>query len=149
MLVEPFQGWRPRTVTPRRTKQALAQGLAEWVDVHVPAAEQIRVVLENLGTHTPAARSAVFPPADAGRIRRQLEWHLTPGPGSGWHRAELALAVLARQGLHRRIPDAHTLAREVAVWEARRHYHQATIEWRFTTIDARMKLQSLEPKASR
>jgi hypothetical protein len=55
LLAEPFQGWRPLMVTPRRTKQELAHCMAALVDVHVPKAEKIRVVVDNLSPHTPAA----------------------------------------------------------------------------------------------
>jgi hypothetical protein len=148
IMAEPFQGWRHLTVTPRRTKQEFAQCMAELVDVHFPEAEKIRVVLDNLSTHTPAALYEVFPPADARRILRKLEFHPTPVHGSWLNMAEIELAVLARQCLNRRVPDVHTLAREVAAWEARRNGHQATIDWRFTTKDAQTKLKSLYPKYS-
>ncbi len=148
IMAEPFQGWRHLTVTPHRTKREFAQCMAELVDVHFPEAEKIRVVLDNLSTHTPAALYEVFPAAEARRILRKLEFHPTPVHGSWLNMADIERAVLARQCLQRRIPNAHTLAREVAAWEARRNRHQATIDWRFTAADARMKLKSLYPKES-
>ena len=148
IMVEPFQGWRHLSVTPRRTKQAFAQCMAELVDVHFPEAEKIRVVLDNLSTHTPAALYEVFPPADARRILRKLEFHPTPVHGRWLNMADIELAVLARQCVHRRIPEIHIMTREVAAWEGRRNRHQATIDWRFTTKDARIKLKSLYPKES-
>jgi hypothetical protein len=148
IMAEPCQGWRHLTVTPRRTKQAFAHGMAELVDVHVPEAEKLRVVLDYLSPPTPAALSDVLPPADARRLLRTLECHPTPVHGRWLHMAAIALAVLARQCLNRRIPDVHTMGREVAAWEARRHRHHATIAWRFTTKDARIKLKSLYPKYS-
>jgi hypothetical protein len=148
IMAEPFQGWRHLTVTPHRTTREFAQCMAALVEVHFPEAEKIRVVLDNLSTHTPAALYEVFPAAEARRILRKLECHPTPGPGSWLNMADSERAVLARQWLQRRIPNAHTLAREVAAWEARRNRHQATIDWRFTAADARMKLKSLYPKES-
>jgi len=148
MMVEPFQGWRHLSVTSRRTKREFAHGMAELVDVHFPQAEQIRVVLDNLSTHRPAALYEVFPPAEARRILRKLEWHLTPVHGSWLNMAEIELAVLARQCLNRRIPDATSMACEVGAWEARRNHHQGTIDWRFTTKDARIILKSLYPQGS-
>lgn len=82
LMAEPFQGWRHLTVTARRTKQECAQCLPALVDVHVPEAEKIRVVLDHLSTPTPAALYEVFPPAEARRILRKLEFHLTPVHGS-------------------------------------------------------------------
>jgi len=120
--------------------------MAELVAVHVPEAEKSRVVLDNVSTHTPVALYEVFPPADTRWMLRKLEFHLTPVHGSWLHMAKMERAVLARQCLNRRIPDANTRAHEVAAWEARRNRHQAMIDWRFTTADARMKLKSLYPK---
>jgi hypothetical protein len=125
-----------------------AHCMAELVDVHFPAAERIRVVLDNLRTHTPAALYEVFPPTEARRMLRKLEFHLTPVHDSWLNMAEIELAVLARQGLNRRISDEATMAREVAAWEARRNRHQAVIDWQFTTTNARIKLKSLYPKES-
>jgi hypothetical protein len=98
--------------------------------------------------HTAAALYEVFPPAEARRMLRRLELHLTPVYGSCLHMAELELTVLTRQCLKRRIPDASTLAREAAAWEARRNCHHATIDWRFTTRDVRIKLKRLYQKYS-
>jgi hypothetical protein len=148
IMAEPFQGWRHVTLTSQRTKREFAHCMAELVDVHFPRAEKIRVVLDNLSTHTPGALYEVFPPAEARRILRKLELHPTPVHGSWLNMAEIELAVLTRQCLNRRIPDLFTMAREVAAWEARRNRHPATIDWRFTTKDARIKLKSLYPKYS-
>jgi DDE superfamily endonuclease len=145
IMVEPFQGWRHLTVTPRRTKWEFAHCMAELVDVHFPAAERIRVVLDNLSTHTPAALYEVFPPAEARRMLRKLEFHPTPRHGSWLNMAEIELAVLARQCLNRRIAGIALLSRETAAWEVRRNRRQATIDWRFTAADARIKLKSLYP----
>jgi hypothetical protein len=148
IMAEPFQGWRQITVTPRRTKREFAHCMRELVDVHFPVAEKIRVVLDNLSTHTPGALYEVFTPAEARRILRQLEFHLTPVHGSWFNMAEIELAVLARQCLNRRIHDMATMTRETSAWQARRNRGRATIDWRFTTADARIKLKSLYPKES-
>ena len=149
IIVEPFQGWRHLSVTTRRTKREFAQCMAELVDVHFPAAEKIRVVLDNLKTHTPGALYEVLSPAEARRILRKLEFHRTPVHGSWLKMAEIEFAVLARQCLNRRIRDTAMMTRETAAWQQRRNRSQATIDWRFTTDDARIKLKSLYPKESR
>jgi hypothetical protein len=148
IMVEPFQGWRHLSVTSRRTKQEFARCMAELVNTHFPKAVKIRVVLDNLSTHTPGALYEVFPPAEARRILRKIEFHPTPVHGSWLNMAEIELAVLVRQCLNRRIPEATAMAREVAAWEARRNRHRAIIDWRFRTEDARMRLKSLYPKES-
>jgi hypothetical protein len=148
-MVEPVRGWRQITVTPRRTKREFAYCMQERVAVHFPKAEQIRVVLDNLSTHTPGALYDVFPPADARRILRKLACHRTPVHGSWLKMAEVELAVLARQCLNRRVPDRAAMTREPSAWHARRNHRQAVIDWRFPTGDARIKWKRLYPKASR
>lgn len=118
MLAEPFQGGRQLTVTPRRTQQALAHCLAELGAVHGPTAEQMRVVWDHRSPYPPAALSAVFPPADARRLRRTLEFQRTPGQGRWGNRAAMERAVLARQCLNRRMLAVQTRGRAVAAWEA-------------------------------
>ena len=59
--------------------------------------------------------------------------------------AELELASLARQCLGRRLPDTATLETEVGAWQAPRNAQGATITWRFTVDDARLKLHRLYP----
>jgi hypothetical protein len=145
VLCQPLAGWRHVEVTDRRTKHDFALQMRALVDVHCPAAELIRVVLDNLNTHTPAALYEAFPPAEARRILRKLEFHYTPVHGSWLNMAELEFSMLGRQCLGRRIPDRDTLATEVAAWEVARNEQRATIRWQFTVEDARRKLHRLYP----
>ncbi len=145
MFFAPLLNWRHVTVTDQRTAIDWAQCMRELVDVHFPEAERITVVLDNLNTHTPAALYAAFAPAEAKRIWDKLELHYTPKQGSWLNMAEIELSVVSRQCLDRRIPDQATLIREVAAWEAERNAMQATVQWRFTTADARIKLKHLYP----
>jgi DDE superfamily endonuclease len=89
----------------------------------------------------------VFPPAEAKRLLDRLECHYTPKHGSWLNMAEIELGVLSRQCLDRRIPEQECLAAEVAAWEQRRNERQATVNWRFTTEDARIKLKRLYPSS--
>ncbi len=145
LFFEPLAGWRHLEVTERRTKQDWASAIRDLVDVHYPHAHTIRLVLDNLNTHVGGALYEAFPPAEARRILARLELHYTPKHGSWLNMAESELSILARQCLDRRLADAGTLAREVAAWEARRNSAQATMDWRFTTADARIKLAHLYP----
>ena len=115
------------------------------VDVHYPAAAVVAVVLDNLSTHSPAALYQAFPPAEARRILKRLEFHHTPKHGSWLNMAELEFSVINRQCLGRRIPDQETLRHEIAAWEAERNAARATVRWRFTVTDARTKLHRLYP----
>jgi hypothetical protein len=145
MLFEPLQGRRRVKVTERRTKVDWAEMIREVVDVDYPEAEIIVLVLDNLNTHTLGSLYEAFEPAEARRIARKLEIHYTPKHGSWLNMAEIELSVLARQCLGQRIPDAATLAEEVAAWEQPRNEAGARTEWRFTTEDARIKLKHLYP----
>ena len=143
LACQPLRGWRHVEVTDRRTKDDFAHQMRELVDRHFPDARTIRVVLDNLNTHTPAALYAAFPPAEARRVLRKLEFHYTPVHGSWLNLAEIEFSLLSRQCLGRRIGDRDTLAVEVAAWEAARNEQRATIHWQFTVDDARAKLHRL------
>lgn len=145
MFFAPLENWRHVKVTDRRTAVDWAQCMKDLVDIHFPDAERIVLVQDNLNTHTPAALYAAFEPEEAKRIWDKLEFHYTPKHGSWLNMAEIELSVLSRQCLDRRIPDQEVLQRETAAWEERRNTAAATIEWRFTTADARIKLKKLYP----
>jgi DDE superfamily endonuclease len=145
LLAQPEAGWRHVEVTDRRTGRDFAEQLRALVDVHFPAAERIRVVLDNLNTHTPATLYEAFAPEEARRLARRLEFHYTPKHGSWLNMAEVELSVLSGQCLGRRIPDTGMLRSEVLAWEERRNSAHATIDWRFTAADARVKLHRLYP----
>jgi hypothetical protein len=141
----PLRNWRHVKVTDRRTKVDYAECMRELVDDLLPDAVCIRVVQDNLNTHTPAALYEAFPPAEARRILDKLEFHYTPKHGSWLNMAEIELSVLSRQCLDRRIPDKETLEQETTAWEQTRNAKAATVNWRFTTADARIKLKRLYP----
>lgn len=145
MFLEPLGAWRHVEVTDRRTKLDYAQCMKELVDVHFPHAQVIRVVQDNLNTHTPAALYEAFPPAEARRILERLRFHYTPKHGSWLNMAEIELNVLNSQCLDRRIDDQEFLAAEVAAWVRQRNQDASTVHWRFTTTDARIKLHKLYP----
>jgi transposase len=146
MLFQPGAGWRHAKVTARRTKTDFAEVMRELVDVHFPHAEKIRVVLDNLNTHTPASLYVAFAPAEARRILSKLEFHYTPKHASWLNMVEIELSVLVNQCLKRRIPDLHTLSREVAAWQTLRNSQRATVRWQFDVSQARTKLSRLYPQ---
>lgn len=145
LWVEPLTGRRQVRVTERRTAVDFAEQLRHLVEEAYPQVERIVLVTDNLNTHTPAALYERFPPEIARRIVAKLEWHYTPEHGSWLNIAEIELSVLSRQCLARRMSDAETLTAETAAWESRRNTAQATIDWQFTTADARIKLKRLYP----
>lgn len=145
MFFAPLEAWRHLKVTDQRTMLDWAFCMRDLVDLHFPEADIIVVVMDNLNTHKLASLYAAFPPAEARRIAEKLEIHHTPKHGSWLNMAEIELSVLSRQCLNRRMPDQATLKHEVAAWEAPRNAAASTVNWRFTTDDARIKLTRLYP----
>lgn len=119
--------------------------MKDLVDVHFPKAHTIRVVLDNLNTHKLKVLYEAFEPAEARRIARKLDFHYTPKHGSWLNMVEIEIAALSKQCLKRRISSTDTLAREVLAWEQRRNALRATVNWQFTSADARVKLERLYP----
>lgn len=148
IVCEPLTGRRYTKVTEHRTKRDWAEFIREVVDVHYPQAEKVRLVLDNLNTHTLVALYETFEPEQARRLVEKLELHYTPKHGSWLNMAEIELSVLSRQCLDRRIGNEDELKREVTAWQQRRNTSEATINWRFTTQDARIKLKHLYPSLS-
>lgn len=145
MAFEPLGGKRHVEVTERKTAGDFARFLKRLSDEWYPQAQRIVLVCDNLNTHTPASLYEAFEPAEAWRLAARFEWHHTPKHGSWLNVAEMELSVVARQCLDRRIPDLPTLRREVAAWEQRRNAAEVTVDWQFTTADARVKLKKLYP----
>jgi len=143
MCFHPLAGWRPVEVTERRTAQDFAQCMKALVHEHFPQAELISVVLDNLNPHTPAALYETFPPAEARRIVRKLDFRYTPKHASGLNMAELEVAVLDGQCLDRRLSTPAVVRRAIAAWEVARHAAKATVQWQFTVAKARTKLRPL------
>lgn len=141
----PLESWRHIKVTNQRTMIDFAHCMRDLVDVHFPEAEKIVLVMDNLNTHKFAALYAAFVPSEARRIIDRLEIHYTPKHGSWLNMAEIELSVLQRQCLKARIADQSTLRQKVAAWENARNASEATVHWRFTTDDARVKLHHLYP----
>lgn len=146
VVVEPLAGSRRVTVTDRRTAADFAAQMKALCDDVYPDAAVIRVVLDNLNTHAFGSLFATFPPDEAWRLRRKLEFHYTPKHASWLNMAECELSVLAGQCLNRRIASREELAAEVAAWQAGRNEARAKINWTFRVADARKKLDHLYPK---
>ncbi len=145
---EPGRGWRHVAVTEHRTLPDFAWQMKWLADEVHPGADLIRVVLDNLNTHRPAALYETFTPEEARRLVKRLEFHYTPKHGSWLNMAEMEFSVFDRQCLARRLGDEATLIREVKALEDERNAAQATVDWRFTAQDARTKLHRLYPSTS-
>jgi len=140
MFTDAHRSWRHAKVTDRRACSDFAECMRDLVDIHYPKAEKIRVVLDNLSTHTASALYETFEPAEARRILRRLEFHFTPKHASWLNMVEIEIGVMVAQCLDRRIPTKAILIKEVKAWERARNRQGARIKWLFTVERAREKL---------
>ncbi len=139
LCFDPGRRWREVRVREQRTAQEFAWQMKWLVDEVYPEAEVIRVVLDNLNTHTPAAFYKTFSPEEARRLTQKLEFHDTPKHASWLNMVEIEFSILERQCLGRRLPDMAAVEREVQAWAEARNAARATVDWRFTTSQAREK----------
>jgi transposase len=146
VAVDAHRPWRKVSVTQQRTAQDYAERLRELVDVDYPGATCIRVVQDNLSTHTPGALYEAFPAPEAHRLLERLEFHYTPKHASWLNMVEIEIGVLKGQCLDRRIDNPEELEREIAAWERRRNAAGARVKWMFTTEKARTKMGRAYPK---
>jgi transposase len=149
VVLDVHRPWRMVKLTERRAAEDYAQCMRELVDVHYPDADSIRVVQDNLSTHTAGALYQAFPPAEARRILRRLEFHYTPKHASWLNMVEIEIGVLRGQCLDRRIDHPKPLRREIAAWQRERNAAGARIKWMFTTAKARAKMGRAYPHTSK
>lgn len=146
LFLAPHQGWRKVSVRNTKTRRDWAHEIKELLTVDFPQAECVRLVCDNLNTHSIASLYEAFAPEEARRLTRRLEIHYTPKHGSWLNIAECELSILTQQCLDRRIPSADFLRQQVTAWYGARNASQKTVHWHFTTEDARIKLKRLYPQ---
>jgi hypothetical protein len=133
-------------VSERRTKREFAEEVRQLAEELYPDAEKIRLVCDNLSTHSPAAFYEIFSPEQARRLSRRVEFVYTPVHGSWLNMVEVEIPVLVKQCLRgRRLSSIEHLRSEAETWCGERNRLSASVEWRFTTSDARIKLRKLYP----
>jgi hypothetical protein len=147
LCFEPLVGQRHVKFTERHTMHDFAHCLKWLVDEIHPSAEIVRIVLDNLKTHKPAALYKTFPPVEVLRILKKLRFHYKPKHASWLNMAEIELSVFGRR-LKKYIPDDETLVIEVDALVDDRNGTDATVDWLFRTDDARIKLKRLYPSIS-
>ena len=145
VFLDAHQPWRRVKVTNQRAARDFAHCMRDLVDLHYPQADLIRVVLDNLSTHSPGALYEAFPASEAHRLLRRLEFHYTPKHASWLNMVEIEIGVLRSQCLDRRIAERDRLVAEIAAWENQRNAAGARIKWMFTTERARTKLARAYP----
>src|ERR1700760_2527549 len=148
IFLDVHRPWRKVKVTDNRAAVDFATCMRELSDVHFPKAERIRVVLDNLSTHSPGALYEAFPAPEAHRILCRLEFHYVPKHASWLNMVEIEIGVLAAQCLDRRINSTQQLVAETAAWEQQRNAAGHRIKWMFTTEKARTKMARVYPNPS-
>lgn len=149
VFLDAHRSWRHVKVTDQRTARDFAVCMRELADIHYPDADLIRVVLDNLSTHTAGALYETFPAPEAHRILQQLELHYTPKHASWLNMVEIEIGVLREQCLDRRIGERDVLVAEIDAWQRQRNASGARIKWKFTTEKARSKLARTYPDTSK
>jgi transposase len=144
IATEPLMGKRMVQITSTRKKQDWAKFLEEIARKY-KYAEQITLVMDNLNTHEPGSVYETFRPKKAKALLDRFEFVYTPKHGSWLNMAEIELRVLSNQCLNRRIDTVTEVRRQVHAWEQERNNKDSTINWRFTTEKARIKLIHLYP----
>ena len=146
VFAQPLANYRHTSVRETRTMVDWAQEIEYLLTVIYPDKKKIILVMDNLNTHTCASLYKAFPPEKARELGKRLDIRYTPKHGSWLNIAEIELNVMTRQCLKRRIPDIDSLSAELTAWEHARNKANGTVEWQFTTADARINLKSLYPK---
>jgi len=149
MFTEPLAGWRKVDIRQSKTMIDWAQETRALLEVDYPQAEKVILICDNLNTHKIASLYEAFLPQEAKRLRDRLEIHYTPKHGSWLNVAEIELSLLTRQCLDRRLPDIPSLQRQAKAWYEKRNAKQKSVDWQFTSVDARIKLKSLYPQFKR
>jgi len=149
VFVDAHRPWRKVKITDQRTARDFAECMRDLVDVHYPQADLIRVVMDNLSTHSPGALYEAFPAPEAHRLLRRLEFHYTPKHASWLNMVEIEIGVLRGQCLDRRIGDRNRLVAEITAWEYQRNSAGARINWMFTTDKARSQMARAYPHPSK
>jgi transposase len=149
VLLDVHRPWRKVKLTERRAAKDYAECIRDLVDIHYPDAETIRVVQDNLSTHFAGALYQTFPPTEARRLLRRIEFHYTPKHASWLNMVEIEIGVLRGQCLARRIDDPKRLRREITAWERQRNAARSRIKWMFTTEKARDKMGRAYPDTSK
>lgn len=145
MFFDPLRGWRRVSNRDNRTRIDWAQEVRQLLDVDYPQARKVKLVCDNLNTHNIASLYEAFPAQEAHRLARRLEIYHTPRNGSWLNVAEIELSILSKQCLARRIPTKQQLKQELENWQQERNHLASQVIWRFSTLDARVKLKHLYP----
>jgi hypothetical protein len=137
---EPLTGFRMAEVSERRAAADYTRFM-QRVSEHYRGVRQIRLVQDNLNTHTSGSFYKHLPASGAFALAQRFEMHSTPKKGSWLNMAELEISVLVRQCLGRRIESRERMAEEIGQLVKERNEREASVRWQFTPEAARQKLE--------
>ncbi|HEX8847314.1 MAG TPA: IS630 family transposase [Pyrinomonadaceae bacterium] len=139
MAIEPLTGKRLAEVFDQRTKQEYALFMKELAE-KFPQAEKIRVVQDNLNTHSTSSFYETFSAEEAFALSQRFEFYYTPKKASWLNMIEIEFSALSKQCLNRRIATKEELTKEVLAIVKEREEKAIKIEWQFSIESARGKL---------
>lgn len=145
MLVEPLGAYRQVLVKADHSSRSYAEVLLYLLEELYPECERLTLIQDNLSAHRAAALYEICSPQRARALLRRLEVVRTPVHASWLNIAEIELSVLSRQCLQHYISTTEELSQRIQQWYDERNHRQATVNWQFTTKDARIKLKRLYP----
>jgi len=139
MAIEPKTGKRLARVSGRRTKLDYARFMKELAASY-PKAEKIRLVQDNLNTHSISAFYEAFSAEEAFALAQRFEFYYTPKRASWLNMIEIEFSALSKQCLNRRIASKNQLQKEVLAIVREREEKAIKIDWQFSIESARNKL---------
>jgi DDE superfamily endonuclease len=139
MSIEPKTAKRVARISDQRTKRDYAQFMKELA-ARYPKAEKIRVVQDNLNTHSTSSFYEAFRAEEAFDLAQRFEFHQTPKSASWLNMIEIEFSALSKQCLNRRIASREQLERELMAIVKERQKKKIKIDWQFSKETARSKL---------
>ena len=139
MAIEPKTAKRVARVSDRRTKLDYAHFMKELA-ARYPKAKKIRVVQDNLNTHSISAFYEAFDAEEAFALSQRFEFYYTPKRASWLNQIEIEFSALSKQCLNRRIATKQELEEEVTAIVKEREEKGVKIDWQFSIEKARNKL---------
>jgi len=144
VMIEPLTGWVHANAREQRTSVDFAHEIESLVNFF-PKAVKIRLTMDNLNTHVIASLYRAFEPQKARKLAKKLEIHYTPKHGSWLNIAEIAISILSKKCINKRIPSIEKLNKDIDIWEEYQNANLKKVNWQFTASDARIKLKTLYP----
>lgn len=140
LAVEPKAGWRMVETSEQKTAKDYTRFM-QRLAAQYPRAKKIRLVQDNLNTHTAASFYKYLEAKQAFDLAQRFEWYYTPKKASWLNMAEIELSAIARTCLQRRIGSIQFMEKEVSQLVKERNAKKISINWQFGIEAARDKFE--------